>query len=121
MFGTRDNCRTESILFEVVDLPSPYHALLGRPALLQCMASTHVSYLKMKLPGPNGVVTVAGSYKRSMECASTSSALDESIVIAKEKRRIHTTVALAQSAQLGLPSMSNPHGNVAFKPTKDTK
>ena len=32
MFGTK-HCRTESLEFEVVDLPSPYHALLGRPAL----------------------------------------------------------------------------------------
>ena len=28
-FGDKSNCRTESLLFEVVDLESPYHALLG--------------------------------------------------------------------------------------------
>ena len=50
-FGDKNNCRTESLLFEVVDLESPYHALLGRPALAKFMASTHVAYLKMKLPG----------------------------------------------------------------------
>ncbi|KAK1697702.1 hypothetical protein QYE76_014399 [Lolium multiflorum] len=33
LFGGRDNCRVENILFEVVDLDSPYHALLGRLAL----------------------------------------------------------------------------------------
>ncbi|KAK1626145.1 hypothetical protein QYE76_000460 [Lolium multiflorum] len=33
MFGKPDNFRTENIEFEVVDLVSPYHALLGRPAL----------------------------------------------------------------------------------------
>jgi len=27
LFGTRENCRTETILFEVVDLKSPYHVL----------------------------------------------------------------------------------------------
>ena len=44
-FGGKGNCRTESLLFEVVDLESPYHALLGRPALAKFMASTHVAYL----------------------------------------------------------------------------
>jgi hypothetical protein len=32
MFGNRDNCRVENLMFEVVDLDSPYHALLGKPA-----------------------------------------------------------------------------------------
>jgi hypothetical protein len=26
MFGNRDNCRVENLMFEVVDLDSPYHA-----------------------------------------------------------------------------------------------
>jgi hypothetical protein len=29
--GNQDNCRVENLKFEVVDLDSPYHALLGRP------------------------------------------------------------------------------------------
>ena len=32
LFGSKHNCRVENIEFEVVDLESPYHALLGRPA-----------------------------------------------------------------------------------------
>jgi hypothetical protein len=51
-------------MFEVVDPDSPYHALLGRPALAKFMASTHVAYLKMKMPGleewlPSLVITSA--------------------------------------------------------------
>ena len=60
LFGTKDNCRTESIQFEVVDLESPYHVLLSRPALSKFMISTHVGYLKMKMPGPNGIITISG-------------------------------------------------------------
>jgi hypothetical protein len=58
MFGNWDNCRVENLKFEVVDLDSPYHALLGRPTLAKFMASTHVAYLKMKMPGPKGVITL---------------------------------------------------------------
>ena len=52
LFGTKVNCRCERILFEVVNLESPYHALLGRTSLAKFMASTHMPYLKMKMPGP---------------------------------------------------------------------
>ncbi|KAK1599918.1 hypothetical protein QYE76_008285 [Lolium multiflorum] len=56
MFGKADNFRTENIEFEVVDLVSPYHALLGRPALTKFMAVPHYGYLK--LPSPKGVITL---------------------------------------------------------------
>ena len=56
-----------------------------------------------------------------MECASAGSNLAESLVIAREKRRIQEVAALAQSAQLNMPALANPHGSVSFQPTKETK
>ena len=121
LFGTKENCQTESIQFEVVDLESPYHALLGRPALSKFMISTHVGYLKMKMPGPNGIITISGDYKRALECASAGSCLAESLIIAAEKKKIHEVVALAQSAQLGMPGMANPEQNATFEVPKETE
>jgi hypothetical protein len=63
LFGKKGNSRREPIWFKVVDISSPYHALLGRPALAKFMAVPHYAYLKMKLPGPRGVITVSGSFK----------------------------------------------------------
>src|SRR3954465_1272823 len=54
----------------------------------------------LQLPGPNGFITIAGDFRRSMECASAGSSLAESLVIAQEKRRIQQAVALAESTQL---------------------
>lgn len=85
------------------------------------MASTHSAYLKMKLSGPNGIITISGDYKRSLECASAGSCLAESLIIAAEKKRIHEVVALAQSAQLGMPNMANPEQTAAFQVPKETK
>ena len=85
------------------------------------MISTHVAYLKMKLSGPNGIITISGNYKRSMECASAGSCLAESLIIAAEKKSIHEVVALAQSAQLGMPGMANPEQNANFEVPKETK
>jgi len=57
----------------------------------------------------------------SLETASAGSNLAESLVIAEEKRRMQTAVALAQSSQLSLAAMSANLGAPAFKPTKETK
>ncbi|XP_051230303.1 uncharacterized protein [Lolium perenne] len=121
LFGGRDNCRVENLLFEVVDLDSPYHALLGRPALAKFMASTHTAYLKMKMPTPNGPLTVVGNYKVSLETASAGSNLAESLLIAEEKKRIPTAVALTQSSQENLAAINGQLSGPAFKPTEGTK
>ena len=122
MFGTKQNCRVENIEFEVVDLDSPYHALLCRPAFAKFMATSHTAYLKLKMPGPEGVITITGTYKRSMDCASAGSNLAQSLVIAEEKRRIHEVAELAKQAMLmKVPEVANPHGSVAFQAPKETK
>jgi hypothetical protein len=69
----KGNNRREPIWFEVVDISSPYHAMLGHPALAKFMAVSHYAYLKMKLLGPRGVITVSGCFKKSLACARASS------------------------------------------------
>jgi hypothetical protein len=50
-------CR-EKLEFEVMDWPSQYHAVLGRPTFGKFMAVPHYAYLALKIPGPKGVITV---------------------------------------------------------------
>ena len=121
LFGTKDNHRIESLEFKVVDLESPYHALLGRPALAKFMISTNVAYLKMKMPGPNGIITVAGDYKKAIQCATLGSTLAESLVIQAEKSKMQDVVAMAKSAQLGVLAMTNPDAGATFEVPKETK
>jgi hypothetical protein len=123
MFSNRDNCRVENLMFEVVDLDSPYHALLGRPALAKFMASMHVAYLKIKILGPRGVITIIGDYKRSMACATARSNLAETLIIAEEKKRLKRAVEIAETVVAGttLPSMTNPSGSASFQVAKEVK
>jgi hypothetical protein len=123
MFGNRDNCRVENLMFEVVDLDSPYHALLGRPALAKFIVSTHVAYLKMKMPGPRGVITIIGDYKRSMTCATAGSNLAETLIIAEEKKRLKRAVEIAETVMAGksMPGMANPNGTTSFQVAKEVK
>jgi hypothetical protein len=62
-FGNHQNYRSENLDFEVMDWPSQYHAILGRPAFSQFMAVSHYTYLVLKMPGPNGIIMVKGSFK----------------------------------------------------------
>jgi hypothetical protein len=50
IIGTPANFRKEKIEFEVVDWPSQYHAILGRPAFARFMAVPHYTYLKLRMP-----------------------------------------------------------------------
>jgi hypothetical protein len=123
MFGSRDNCRVENLMFEVVNLESPYHALLGRPALAKFMASTHVAYLKMKMPGPKGAITIIGDYKRSMAYATAGSNLAETLIIAEEKKRLKRAVEIAETVVAGksMPGMANPGGSASFQVGNEVK
>jgi hypothetical protein len=68
-FGKPDNFRKERLEFEGVNWESQYHAILGRPAYAKFMAVPHCAYLKLKMPGNNGMsITVHGSFLRSDNC-----------------------------------------------------
>nr|ABB47092.1 retrotransposon protein, putative, Ty3-gypsy subclass [Oryza sativa Japonica Group] len=59
-FGSGDNRREEQILFDVVDIPYNYNAIFGRATLNKFEAISHHNYLKLKMPGPTGVIVVKG-------------------------------------------------------------
>jgi hypothetical protein len=116
LFWKKGNTRREPIWFEVVDISSPYHELLGRPALAKFMAVPHYAYLKMKLPGPRGVITVSGCFKKSLAYAKASSQLAEALAIAEEKRQLLHRVELTQQDVLVGQSPVEQ-----FQPANDTK
>jgi hypothetical protein len=111
LFGTEENFHREPIWFEVVNLSSPYHAVIRRPALAKFMAVPHYAYLKMNTPGPKGTITVAGCYKRLMECASAGSKLAESLIITEELCEIKRSVSMAQAEVL---AAREPAGDLQF-------
>jgi hypothetical protein len=67
-FGTPSNFRKETLTFEVVRFRGTYHAVLGRPCYAKFMAIPNYTYLKLKMPGPKGVITVRPTYRHAYEC-----------------------------------------------------
>src|SRR5437763_1171241 len=77
--GSRENFWNENISFEVADSEATYHAMLRRPALTKFMAVPHYIYMMMKLPGPNGIISLRGDVRRSHNCDQESCTLAENI------------------------------------------
>jgi hypothetical protein len=67
-FGTPSNFHRETLTFEVVGFRGTYHAVLGRPCYAKFMAVPNYTYLKLKMSGPNGIITVGSTYRHAYEC-----------------------------------------------------
>ena len=74
-FGSPDNLRSEELLFTIAPIRSGYHALLGRTTFARFNAVPHYAYLKLKMPGPRGVITVNGNTKLSLRAEEYVAAL----------------------------------------------
>ena len=66
VFGSPDNFRSEELTFDIAPFWSGYHALFGRRTFARFNAVLHYAYLKLKMPGPCGVITVSGNTERSL-------------------------------------------------------
>ena len=85
------------------------------------MMVPHYAYLKAKMPGTKGIISVVGDYKKSQDCAAASSRLAESLVIDQERRLLDRMVIVA-SEKLAMPT--NPKEaevGASFQPAKETK
>jgi hypothetical protein len=90
-FSTPTNFRKEMLTFEVVGFRGAYHAILGRPCYAKFTAVPTYTYLKMKMSGPNDVITVGSSIDHAFDCDvecvehAEVLALDEALVASMEK------------------------------------
>jgi hypothetical protein len=75
----------------VVGFRGAYHIILGRSCYAKFIAVPNYTYLKMKMPGPKGVITVGYSIEHAfdydVECVEHAEvlALDEALVASMEK------------------------------------
>jgi hypothetical protein len=112
-FGTPSNFRKETLTFKVVGFHETYHAILGHPCYAKFMAVPNYTYLKLKMPGPKGVITVGPSYEHAYEC-DVECAEHGEVVLESETLAIDLD-GLAKE----IPDPKRHAGN--FEPAKDVK
>jgi hypothetical protein len=67
-FGTPENYRTEFLRFEVASFNCGYNAIISRPGLAKFMAIPHYWYMILKMPGPQGIITMRADFQCTAEC-----------------------------------------------------
>jgi hypothetical protein len=102
-FGTEENFRMEYLTFEVANFRSSYHTILGRPMLAKFMAIPHHTYLIMKMPVPNGILSVLRDIMVSYNCESATIELSKDSAI-----KAATTVMVAQAAKIEQTTLQVP-------------
>ena len=55
----------------MVGFRGTYHAIIGRPGYAKFMAIPNYTYLKLKMPGPKGVITVSSSFEHAEPSRAT--------------------------------------------------
>jgi hypothetical protein len=124
--GTPSNIRKEALTFEVVGFRGTYHAVLGRPCYAKFMAVPNYTYLKLKMSGPNGILTVGSTYRHAYDCdvgcVEYAEALAESEALiptwnVSPRRRLTRSGTPATSNQLrrSSPSLATPTTTLASK------
>ena len=75
VFGSPDNFRSERLTFNIAPFRSGYQALLRRTAFARFSAVPHYASLKLKIPGPRGIITISGNVERSLRAEERVAAL----------------------------------------------
>jgi hypothetical protein len=86
IFGDMRNFRTETLTFEMVGFSGTYHTILGRPAYVKFMVAPNYTYLKLKIPGPKGIITVGLTYQRAYKCDAECFQFAEAIIWSERLR-----------------------------------
>jgi hypothetical protein len=67
-FGTPENYRSEFRRFEAASFDCGYNAIIGRRGLAKFMVIPHYLYMILKMPGPQGIITVCADFQGTAEC-----------------------------------------------------
>jgi hypothetical protein len=92
-FSDRNNFYTETLIFKVVDFVGSYHAILGPPCYAKFMAVPNYTCLKLKMPGPNNIITVSGSFEQAYACNRKHFKLATAIANSIELQKLRRMVA----------------------------
>ena len=92
-FGDQFNYRTETLTFKVVGFPGTFHVILGQPCYAKFMAIPNYTYLKLKMSGPPGVITVGTSFQCTYECEVECYGHTTAIVASRELATLREEVS----------------------------
>ncbi|XP_066317469.1 uncharacterized protein [Miscanthus floridulus] len=115
MFGDQANFCSKVLTFEVVDFLGSYHAILGRPCYAKFMVVPNYTYLKLKMLGPNDIITVGSTFSHAYMCDREHYELATASINSSEFSW------LRELSTLVVPDCNKPTSSTAFRPLEETK
>ena len=112
VFGNEIFFCKERLTLEVVDFHNAYHTILGRCAYACFMACPCYMYIKLKMLGPKGVITMTANRKIVEECLQQGSKIANEKVLAPSlkgtRRRCTLPICSSPNGRLLSPPFSRP-------------
>ncbi|XP_066351380.1 uncharacterized protein [Miscanthus floridulus] len=92
-----------------------YHAILGRPCYAKFMAIPNYTYLKLKMSGPNGIITISSAFSHAFTCNHEHFELATMVVNSSK------LPWLGESSTTAVLDCNKPTSLMAFRPLEETK
>ena len=99
----------------MVDFLGSYHTILGQPCYAKFMAIPNYTYLKLKMLGVNGVITVGSTFLHAYTCDHEHYELTTAVINSAELRR------LGESSTPAVLDYNKPTSSTTFRPLEETK
>jgi len=99
----------------VVDFLGSYHAILRLPCYAKFMAIPNYTSLKLKMPGPNSVITMSSAFSHAFTCDREHFELATAVINSSELPQ------LRESSTLAVLNCNKPTSSLAFCPLEETK
>ena len=99
----------------MVDFLGSYHAILGQPCYAKFMAIPNYTYLKLRMPGSNDIITMGSTFSHAYMCDREHYELATAVIYSSELLRL---------GELSTPTVldySKPTSSTAFRPLEETK
>ena len=98
----------------MVDFAGSYHAILGWPCYAKFMVILNYTYLKLKMLGPNGVITVGSTFSHAYMCDREHYELATAIINSAELPQ------LGESLTPAVLDCNKPTSLTTFHPLEET-
>jgi hypothetical protein len=96
-FGMTENYRMKHVVFDIVDINLPFNVVIDRLVLYRFMVATHYRHLMMKIPVPNGVITVRTDHTTAITAVEKLSTLYVAMAVEEGDESLPPTLQTIQA------------------------
>jgi hypothetical protein len=103
----------------VADFEGTYHAILGRPTLTRFMVVPHYSYLVLKMPTEQGILTLRGNVYTAYTCEEESFKVVEATDLSIRMELTLVDASKVPVGQLEIPECQAPWKHIKSNEHKE--